>query len=284
MCIRPLHFFRSDKPDEDGSFPGFIAGYQMTSANYNEFEKRGIECTLGHIADYVPVPCGHCPECRVANKRRWVGRCVAEMETSKYSYFVTLTFDNEHLRDVSKRDIQLFIKRLRKVLACRYLAVGEYGSLSNRPHYHLILFTEDPISDLEIFKRSNFPLYKSAMISKLWSFGFSSIGIASASTVAYTVGYLISKDKKTAFKLQSNGLGAEFFSSLKQRYYLSNSRGSELIVALPRYLKEKYKLDFGYDKTNQELIFNNDVYNSGLPDYEYRDLREWLANRPTKKS
>lgn len=283
MCIRPLHYFRSDIPDEEGKFPGFIAGYQMTSANYNEFEKRGIECTLAHIADYIPVPCGKCPECRAANKRRWVGRCVAEMEVSKYSYFLTLTFDNNHIRDVSKRDIQLFIKRLRKFLPCRYLAVGEYGSLSNRPHYHLIIFSNESIDDLEPFKRSNFPLYKSAMISKLWPFGFSSVAKASPSTAAYTVGYLIKSEKKTAFKLQSQGLGAEFFKSLKPRYFLSTSRGSELIVSLPRYLKAKYNLDFGYDKTNQELIFNNKLYNSGLPEHEFRDMVEYLANHQAKK-
>lgn len=47
---------------------------------------------------------------------------------------------------LSKRDLQLFMKRLRKYLSkvsdekIRYYAVGEYGPVHFRPHYHLLLW------------------------------------------------------------------------------------------------------------------------------------------------
>ncbi|MCE3047900.1 hypothetical protein LW137_00305 [Helicobacter sp. faydin-H23] len=62
------------------------------------------------------------------------------------SIFVTLTYSNEFLPSppsVSKRELQLFLKRLRKALGdkkIRYYACGEYGDTFLRPHYHLIIF------------------------------------------------------------------------------------------------------------------------------------------------
>jgi hypothetical protein len=71
--------------------------------------------------------------------------------------YITLTYDNEHIEhtnletgeitpDLSKRDAQLFLKRLRKQIEktyhkkIRYYLCGEYGGQTGRPHYHAILF------------------------------------------------------------------------------------------------------------------------------------------------
>jgi len=63
------------------------------------------------------------------------------------SIFLTLTYASEFLpknNTLVKRDLQLFLKRLRKNLAprkIRFFASGEYGEKGGRPHYHLILFS-----------------------------------------------------------------------------------------------------------------------------------------------
>lgn len=70
-----------------------------------------------------------------------------------HSSFVTLTYNNEFLpvkrnggeveMILSRRDLQTFLKRLRKAIEpskIRFYAVGEYGDESERPHYHLALF------------------------------------------------------------------------------------------------------------------------------------------------
>lgn len=57
---------------------------------------------------------------------------------------------NGKLTYCSKRDMQLFMKRLRKVLKrytdekVRYYIVAEYGPKTFRAHYHLLLFYDDP--------------------------------------------------------------------------------------------------------------------------------------------
>jgi len=54
-----------------------------------------------------------------------------------------------HADSLIKRDVQLFVKRLRKdqdargLAKIRYYLVGEYGDQTKRPHYHAAIFGED---------------------------------------------------------------------------------------------------------------------------------------------
>lgn len=99
---------------------------------------------------FILVPCGKCELCRDKKSREWSFRAICENATStSMPYFLTLTYNNEHLPKcgIFKEEIQLFLKRLRIKLDrlnvshnLRYVAVGEYGSKSKRPHYHMILW------------------------------------------------------------------------------------------------------------------------------------------------
>lgn len=110
-----------------------------------------------HLPDRGAVPCGRCVNCRKNKRQSWVYRLQAEADECPFSLFVTLTYDDEHIPTamigedlfkttvgvVSKRDIQLFMKRLRKKYdqyRLRYFLTSEYGSQGGRPHYHMILF------------------------------------------------------------------------------------------------------------------------------------------------
>ena len=104
----------------------------------------------------MQVPCGKCPECVKAKYYSWLFRLDKELERSDNPLFVTLTLENKNItwtnqgnKTLCKRDLQLFFKRLRKLhektyptysKKIKYYAVGEYGSRTKRPHYHIILF------------------------------------------------------------------------------------------------------------------------------------------------
>lgn len=102
----------------------------------------------------IPVPCGKCPVCLKRRASGWSFRLMQQDKESETSHFITLTYDTQHVpithngfMDLSKRHMQLFIKRLRKaqwatgnVASIKYYAVGEYGTQSMRPHYHIIMF------------------------------------------------------------------------------------------------------------------------------------------------
>ena len=86
------------------------------------------------------IPCGKCEACVQNKALEWTARLMKEAEEWKYTYFVTLTYDDNHVKDLNKRDLQLFLKRFRKKTGfeMKYYITGEYGEMTFRPHYHAI--------------------------------------------------------------------------------------------------------------------------------------------------
>lgn len=121
-------------------------------------------------ANPVWVPCSRCGYCLRTRQISWSFRLLEEFKISSWTWFVTLTYDSvnlptnfkdcpiltKHWPDeldvptLKSGDLQLFIKRLRKLnaryhnLQLRYYAAGEYGSRYGRPHYHIIFFNLHP--------------------------------------------------------------------------------------------------------------------------------------------
>lgn len=130
----------------------------------------------GYKEDGTVYPCQKCPECVRRRISGWAFRLMQELKHSTTAHFITLTYDTPHAPTdmfgnytLRKRDLQLFIKRLRKAhkhnpqllvrsktitmgnettqttsliqnRSIKYYAVGEYGARTQRCHYHIILF------------------------------------------------------------------------------------------------------------------------------------------------
>lgn len=137
----------------------------------------------------IQVPCGKCAECQKSKSLEWNYRTYYEFirtfeeSRTNYVYFDTLTYDDNHLPNMSEivpelpklpcfrsSDITKFLKRLRINLARKYaidndvfsyFICSEYGSLRHRPHYHLLLFMRKKID----------PLKLSSLISNCWQCG-----------------------------------------------------------------------------------------------------------------
>lgn len=153
-------------------------------------------------ADYykgIPFPCGQCLPCRINKRRVWTHRMMLESFCHADACFVTLTYDPEHLpvgATLVKRDLQLFLKRLRKALdpiKIRYYAAGEYGEHTKRPHYHLALFGIG----------SEF----TELINCCWSRGLVHIGELTHDSAQYIAGYVT---KKIVKKEDLHGRTPEF--------------------------------------------------------------------------
>ncbi|QCQ85137.1 replication initiator protein [Blackfly microvirus SF02] len=199
----------------------------------------------------VHVPCGKCPECRSRRASAWSFRLMQQDKISDSSQFITLTYDTKHVpisrngfMELSKRDLQLFFKRLRKnagkiqATAIKYYAVGEYGTHTRRPHYHIILFNA-----------------RQEDIMPAWGLGHIHYGSLCAASVGYTLKYiskpswkrLHKNDDRTAqFSLMSKGLGANYLTpqmvkwhknDLENRMYLNLEGGKK--CSMPRYYKDK---------------------------------------------
>lgn len=211
------------------------------------------------------VPCGKCIECRRAQAREWSNRLMCEIQDHDSAYFVTLTYDDSHIRvskyfdpstgeidwnpTLDKRDIQLFFKRLRRAFPddkIRYYIAGEYGPSTHRPHYHAIIFGLH-LSDLVPFGRSETgnQYYISQSLSDIWSLGFVSAEPATEGCCMYTASYVTSKLGKDPdedflskgiippFSLSSRrpGIGVKYLMEHKDqilendRIYLSTDKG-----------------------------------------------------------
>ena len=99
----------------------------------------------GSPGSVLEVPCGRCLPCRIEKTREWKVRLLHELDAHESAVFVTLTYDPDHLPEdlsVSKRELQLYIKRVRfahEPRKIKYFGCGEYGEQYGRPHYHIFM-------------------------------------------------------------------------------------------------------------------------------------------------
>ena len=205
----------------------------------------------------LALPCGKCLSCRLAYAKEWAIRCVLEAKSWQQNYFLTLTYDNFHLGDnkLSRRDLQLFLKRLRKsVPDVRYFGCGEYGSTTGRKHYHLILFNCE-IKDLKLIGHAGQGAYfDSQFLKETWSKGNILITEFSYSTASYIARYTTKKinrnvpDEFICMSLKP-GLGYSYFEKHYKDIYdvdkIYGHFGNSTKVSPPRYFDRLLeKLDF----------------------------------------
>lgn len=92
-------------------------------------------------------------------------KCNPDMTT-----FITLTYKHEKDYKQSKKDINIFFTKLRKVYKnLKYLWVLEYGSRNKRLHYHVLC--NIPIG-IETNKSEEHKKYEREFASKYWGHGF----------------------------------------------------------------------------------------------------------------
>ena len=159
---------------------------------------RGISFKHNAGGAQLRLPCGQCHGCRLDYSYMWATRIIHEAQMHDVNCFVTLTY-REAPPTLIKRDVQLFLKRLRKTHTphtLRFYCAGEHGELTGRPHYHLCLFGID-FPDRRHYKTTalGHHLWTSATLDKLWGHGMAVIGDLNAATAAYTARYVMKKLK-----------------------------------------------------------------------------------------
>lgn len=157
-----------------------------------------LRASRGSPDSRLELPCGKCIGCRMAWARMWAIRCCHESQLHAASCFVTLTFDQEHVPrtgSVSKRDWQLFAKRVRRKCGpFRFFACGEYGGLNRRPHYHALMFGMDFREDAIPLEKKD--LYTSPTLVERWENGNVSIGAVTPKSAAYVASYSVKKQRE----------------------------------------------------------------------------------------
>lgn len=278
----------------------------------------GETYSITHEDGHRIVPCGNCPQCRQRRINDWIMRLSAEDKNYGGGLFATLTYspDTLHNEDdyytkqkqedgtykqilhkgairitekglmtVNKRDIQLFMKRIRKFYnskhTIKYYAAAEYGETSYRPHYHIIIFgvtRED--------------------ITRSWPHGHCHVGSVTAASISYSTKY-ISKpkmipqyggdDRTPEFSLMSKNLGICYLTQEVINYHITNNQSHYLKeggypAPLPRYYRDKIFNQAQKDLQNEEqqvrwrLLYEKKVKECGS-ELEYARIRTEYAWR-----
>ena len=252
------------------------------------------------LHEIVLVPCRHCVGCKSSESREWAIRCYHEAlyhwqpwtnpETRvttevPLTSVVTLTYDEEHLPDgglLQKRDLQLFLKRLRNrrsVGAVRFFAAGEYGGTPSaatpygRPHYHVILFGEDFADRYQLVGTSDKVLYSSYELDEIWQQGRCTVDDVNFESIRYVCAYVAKKNNA-----QGNLTGP-------LSHEVDETTGELKVIALEpefRVMSKKPGLGSQWIKENFERVYpvDNVVINGQeFPPPTFYD--RWLkANHP----
>lgn len=153
----------------------------------------------------ILIPCSKCYNCRARHAKDWGTRAALELSEHRHAMFLTLTYAPQYLpqdQAVNTRTFQLFMTRLRNHARrhhdtrIRYLASGEYGGKTGRPHYHALIFGYQ-FQDLVPLKQSGRnTLYLSQTLQDLWGFGQTNVAPVSQNAArigSYIGGYAMKK-------------------------------------------------------------------------------------------
>lgn len=194
------------------------------------------------------------------------------------SLFLTLTYADEFLpkEGLRYRDIQLFLKRVRKKFPARFFVAGEYGGVTGRAHWHMILFGVPPFPDSVPLRKD---LVQSAELDKLWGLGQVGIGQVTFQSASYVARYIMDKvtgelakghyaqvDQETGEVVGERvpefcrmslkpGIGAGWFSRFGKEVFPSDAvviNGKEYMP--PRYYEKLYKRSFSSRHEGQTAL------------------------------
>lgn len=240
-----------------------------------------MDCTSPVLGIY---PCGKCPNCRARSRQEWVFRLRMEYQSCNFGLFVTLTYADEYLPPdgVSVRDIQLFLKRLRKHFnskTLRYFIVSEYGDHTFRPHYHALLFFQIDRSD-DIYD----------IITDTWKNGNVQFGEIEEGSIVYCTKYCLKGSDvppgmNENFRLLSKmngGVGVDYVD--KQAVFHNDLTKPSLVrwqgqqAPMPRYYREKMLRKYDEnDKIDIRL-----AYQDYLREYRYNKFKEQVLKYQRK--
>ena len=242
----------------------------------------------------IYVPCGRCYSCQSAKRGAFALRCRSQLELYKNygsSYFITLTYDDDHLfsyksrsvvrsylRDqyqllekdrsysiflLEKKKFSLFMRKLRRHLKnyyqipdFKFIASGEYGTLHNRPHYHFLFFSPRYIRDDFLHD----------VILKLWSCGTVEVQTMCDANINYVGKHSVKSDlgcqyqqmMSPAFMLYSLKGGSVGCHLKHSNFYWNLYKSGQKFVKMgkykyyfPRYLSKSFHPE---NMTSLELL------------------------------
>jgi len=255
---------------------------------------------------YVPAGCGKCMECKKQKSREWNVRLQEEIRHNNKGKFVTLTFSNESIKELTKEikglegynldneiatlAVRRFLERWRKKYkkSVRHWLVTELGGNGTENiHLHGILWTEE----------------SAKTIDKIWKYGYTWVGdknnggYVNERTVNYITKYVTKTDLKhsqyNSKILCSQGIGKGYTERLdsklnkyngeKTKETYTTKQGTKL--AMPIYYRNKIYTEEEREKLWIQKLDKEERYVCGEKvdiskgDEMYNKLRDYYRQK-----
>lgn len=248
-CYEPNIVLIDHSPEMEGQpakIRKFINSKSKEFPGYEYYDKQNnlLNSLDNNFLEFCKIPCKWCAGCQEKYSKDWATRCMLEASQYEHNYFITLTYDEEHIpRDdyilnrktgeliendnweqghLEPDDVVKFMKDLRRYweyhynhTGIRFFLCGEYGGQTKRPHYHAILFNcpiKPEMLKIHSISKSGDTLWECETIQNIWEKGFISIAEVNWDTCAYVARYVMKKMKgrvEDEFYFQ-NGMSPEF--------------------------------------------------------------------------
>lgn len=267
------------------------------------------------LKEQLIVPCGTCIGCLLRRARDWTVRNCHEFTLHDEACFLTLTYrddalpmayDFSHITSLPtlfKPHLRDFIKRLRSRLSpirISFFACGEYGSRTERPHYHVLIYGFRP-SDLVLHsRRLGIPYYSSLFLDEVWGHGNVIVGDVTPESIAYVSRYTIDKlhartsdpdyistGRTPEYVVMSRNpsIGLNFYRKFYKQFLATDSVSvsPSFKSSLPRYYDKLYKRFFGYLDSNDFVFTADSILDVDLRSLNYSP-EVIKANRIVKAS
>ena len=227
QCVTPMYRRYIKGDHKSGQVISRAEAMQELEADPNNAKhKLNIYNKKSSYYQLEQIPCKKCWACQLNYSAEWATRIMLEAQKSEYNWFITLTYDEEHLPIAEKTgaeidghivewendgtwtgtlvpdDMKTFINSLRKyferknIKGIKYYYCGEYGETTHRPHYHIILL-HCPLDINQFYDThidTNFKAHwKSKEIEKYWKEGMIDIAELEWSCAAYVARYCTKK-------------------------------------------------------------------------------------------
>lgn len=316
QCVTPMYFVYNEGEKKKGKIVSRdeVRRWMQQDGNF-------IKTSPLSGRKWMKVPCRHCWACQLNYSAEWATRIMLEAKESPNNWFITLTYDEKHVprfeelkvtykeEDINKNisystisflddgnfkyslypeDVRRFLNSLRKYFSrkghtgIKFFYCGEYGTNTERPHYHMILMN-CPLDPLQFYSPKVDPLHKKAHwkskeLDKYWSetnpkdpknddaripIGFVDIAELEWSCAAYVARYCTKKltfdqNKEEIYYSQgrlpeyirmSNGIGKKYFEKYKDQIYHTD----EIIMKTVQGNTGSYKPPKAFDRWMEEL-------------------------------
>ena len=285
-CYNPMIAERTDEvnPKTGKNYVRFLRSVKNAGVpddvwrDFGEALAWSVDYETGEFINHaIVLPCGQCLGCRTQYAAQWANRIMIEAMDYESVYFLTLTYDDEHVpRHIAKdghtvfslepEDFKLFQKRLARHQAyhkdnrLRYYYVGEYGETFHRPHGHFVefgLLLDDVVEDHR--NKHGRMIHTSKNISDIWGKGIVEVEPITWELAAYVARYTVKKlgRKETDFYSSQNlvpefsrmslkpAIGFKYFDEHCREIYVNDEILLPLATGLrkvkpPRFYDNKY--------------------------------------------